>query len=138
MQKPKTTEQRHISQQPVCRFYQSTCTINTALQQCMLYLTVEVRSFLTKNIAGKLKLTPSNQDNRTQALTMDEWTSFSQVAFTFMASNYRRNHTQHPREYADIKNRRHTNLQPNLQYTAYLRGLQTILIVEKTASKYNI
>ena len=42
-QKPKTTEQRHISQQPLCRFYQSTCTINTALQQCMLYLTVEVR-----------------------------------------------------------------------------------------------
>ena len=25
----------------LCRFYQSTCTINTALQQCMPYLTVE-------------------------------------------------------------------------------------------------
>ena len=77
-----------------------------------------------------------NQDSRTQALTLDEWTNVSQVAFTFMASNYQRNHNQRPREYATIKNRRHTNLQPNLQYTAYLCGLQTILIVEKTASNY--
>ena len=67
---------------------------------------------------------------------MDEWTSFSQVAFTFIASNYRRHHTQHPGQYADIKNRRHTNLQSNLQYIAYVRGLQTILIVEKIASNY--
>ena len=29
--------------QPLCRFYQSIYTINTALQQCMLYLIVEVR-----------------------------------------------------------------------------------------------
>ena len=67
---------------------------------------------------------------------MVDCTSFSQVAFTFLAASYRRNHTQHRREYADNRNRRHTNLLPNLQYTAHLRGLQTVLIVEKTVSNH--
>ena len=61
---------------------------------------------------------------------MDEWTSFYQVAFKFMASNYRRNHAQRHREYADNRNRRHKNLQPNLRYIAHVGGLPTILNVD--------
>ena len=78
---------------------------------------------------------PKNQDNITQTLACDEWTSFSQDAVAFMALNYRRNYTQHRRDFADNGNRRNTNLQLNPQYTGYLRGLQTILIVDRTISK---
>ena len=47
---------------------------------------------------------------------MDVWTNFLQVALTLMASNYQIESTQHRRRTADNKNRRHTNVQPNLQY----------------------
>ena len=66
---------------------------------------------------------------------MDEWASYLQFAFTFKGSNYRRNNTQH-REYAVNRNRRHTNLQHNLQFSAHLCVLQTILSVKRTASNH--
>ena len=57
---------------------------------------------------------------------MVEWASF-----TFVVSNYRRNHTQHRREYVDNRKRRTVYL---LQYIVRIRGLETILIVEETTS----
>ena len=113
----KTTERRRIRPTDYTKYdtLQLQMTENTYLQN-----------------TSSRRRNPRYQDNRTQTLAMTEWTS-SQVAFTFMASDYRRNHTQHRKEYAGSRNRRHTtNLQHNLQYTAHLRVLRTILIVEKT------
>ena len=120
------------------------CNINNKQKTCIANRLHEIRhataiddwKYVTYKTQSSQRRNPRNQDNRTQTLAMLWIDQLFSSCLQFMTSNFRRNHTYHRRECADNRYRRHTNLQPNLQYTAYLRRLQVILIAEKTSSNH--